>query len=382
MPPAAAAPRQAGSFVRIPELDGLRGVAAFGIVLWHYIPSIVVSEPGSLLAYLQRGLSLCWAGVDLFFVLSGFLIGSILLRESGSTHYFSTFYIRRAARILPLYFIMLAGLALGQIWLHAGAPAPIQPLFENTLPWWSYAVFAHNFFMPGIDSFGPKFINVTWSLAVEEQFYLLLPLLVWASPRRQLGWWLLALFLSAPLLRLWVHAGMATYVLLPFRLDSLMAGALLALAWGQQRWRDWIVRHPRWLMVAWIVLAVPAPFLVRSGAGLSVLGAESGWAINTWLAAWFVTTLALLLGRQTWFGGVFRLRPSQWMGRVAYGLYLLHPAVLCFVHWAVLGREPVLSDARTAAVTALAMGLSLLVAGAAYRWIEAPFLARGQRFKY
>ena len=70
------------------------------------------------------------------------------------------------------------------------------------------------------------------------------------------------------------------------------------------------------------------------------------------------------------------------MGRVAYGLYLLHPAILWVTHWALLGCEPVLNDARTAAVTTLAVGLSLLAAAAAYRWIEEPFLTRGQRFKY
>jgi len=375
-------PGESRSLSRIPELDGVRGLAAFGIVLWHYIPSVVVAQPSTLLAYVNRALSLSWAGVDLFFVLSGFLIGSILLRASGSPRYFSTFYLRRAARIVPLYAVMLAGLALGGLWLRLGAPAPVQPLFENKLPWWSFAIFAQNFFMPGIDDFGPKLVGVTWSLAVEEQFYLLLPLLIWVVPRRQLGWWLLALFLTAPLLRVCLQTGMATYVLLPCRLDSLMAGALLALAWSNPRCRDWMVRGRQWLLVAWIAIAIPAPILIRSGAGLYALRGEFGWLLNTWLAWWFAVTLALLLTGQPLLGAVFRLPPLRWMGRVAYGLYLLHPAIGWFTHWALLGQVPVLNDARTAAVTMLATGLSLLAAGAAYRWIEEPFITWGQRFKY
>jgi peptidoglycan/LPS O-acetylase OafA/YrhL len=367
---------------RLPELDGVRGVAAFGILIWHYIPSIAVRVPGSLISYTDRLLSLAWSGVDLFFVLSGFLIGSILLRESGSPRYFRTFYARRAARILPLYVLMLAALVAGTIWMRFGAPVFARPLFENKLPWWSFLVFAQNFFMPGIDDFGPKIVSVTWSLAVEEQFYLLLPLIIFVIPRRRLPLVLGALFLVGPLLRLQFTPGAATYVLLPFRLDSLMAGATLAWIWSQPSAREWISKHRDLFLLAWWILAIPAPFVLRGGAGLWALRSEHGWVLNSWLALWFSVTLVLLLEGRGWASRFFRAPVLQWLGRIAYGLYLFHPAFLWFAHGVILRAEPVLSDVKTAAVTALATVLSLIAATAAYRWIEAPALTFGKRFKY
>lgn len=169
---------------RIAGLDGVRGLAALGVLVWHFGPTIAAVEPGSTLAYACRAVSLAWAGVDLFFALSGFLIASILLRAAGSPRYFLTFYVRRAARILPLYFVLLAVLAAGNLDGGLFFPAVLRPLFESQLPGWSFPVFAQNLFMPGINDFGPKLTSVTWSLAVEEQFYLILPFLLWATPHR------------------------------------------------------------------------------------------------------------------------------------------------------------------------------------------------------
>lgn len=371
----------AGDGARIAELDGLRGAAALAIVIWHYVPSIAVAAPGTSLAYFNRAASLTWAGVDLFFVLSGYLIGSILLRAADSPRYFRTFYGRRAARIVPLYAVMLAGLALGNL-AGLGAPeAAARPVFENNLPWWSYFAFAQNFFMVPADDFGPKFIHVTWSLAIEEQFYLLLPLLFRAVRGSFLAWILAGLALMAPVLRAFVPAGMATYVLLPFRMDSLMAGALLALLWSVPGWRARISAGPG-LAIAWWVLALPVPVVLRSGAGLHALGGSFGWLVQTWLAIWFAVTLAALLAGKSWLGPIFRLSPLPQLGRVAYGVYLLHLPVLWVTHLGLLGAEPVLSDSKTLAVTLLAGAVSILLALVAYRWIEAPFLAWGKRLRY
>ena len=368
---------------RVPELDGIRGVAAFAIVLWHYIPSINVRDPGTIYSYLDRLLSLCWSGVDLFFVLSGFLIGSILLREKEARNFFQTFYIRRAARIVPLYALMLGLFALGGWWVRHGAPSVVTPLFAGKVPSWSYLVFVQNFFMPGVDHFGAQFLTVTWSLAIEEQFYLLLPLIIYFLPRRRLGWLLVLLCAAAPLLRTRLEAGLSTYVLLPCRLDSLMAGALVALIWQETRWRNWIVRRRVWLFVMWIVLAIPCLPLLRSGAGLHALltGPWHSW-INSWLAIWFALTLVLVLSGHFLFGKIFRLPLLRWLGLRAYGLYLLHLPMLWLAHIALLGNEPILKDARTAGATFVAIGLSLFAAAVAYRWIEEPFKKLGHRFKY
>jgi peptidoglycan/LPS O-acetylase OafA/YrhL len=367
---------------RIPELDGVRGSAVLALVLWHYIPSIADHTPGSWPAYLGRAFSFCWSGVDLLFVLFGFLVGSSLWRERFSPRYFTTFYARRAAHILPVYFFMLGVFVAGDFSLRFGMPAAAQPLFQNNLPWWSYPIFLQNLFMPGIDDLGPKVIQTAWALVVASQFCLLLPVLIHALPPRRLGWALVLLALQAPLLRAWVGGGVATYVLLPFRLDSLLAGVLLALMWNNEPGHGWFAHRQRWLKGLWFLLALPAIELVRGGAGLFTLHLTYGWIANFWLAIWFALTLALILNGHWWANAIFRLRPLQWMGRVAYSLFFLHTPILGLVHLIIRRQEPVLRDGRTAAVTALALVLSLLAAAASYRWIERPFLTLGKRFKY
>lgn len=367
---------------RFPELDGVRGIAALAIVAWHYIPSIAVREPGTVISYLDRLLSLCWSGVDLFFVLSGFLIGSILLREKGSPRYFSTFYARRAARIVPLYLVVLAILGAGGWWLKLGAPAIVHPMFANTLPWWSYFCFAQNLFMPGIDDFGPHIIAATWSLAVEEQFYLILPLLIYVTPRQVLPWILGLFCLTAPMLRALVPPGMATYVLLPARLDSLMSGVLLAWVWSTERGRFWLRAHHTWLAVAWALIAIYASIVLKRGAGLWELRASHGWLVNSWLAVWFASTLALILSKPNLYGGPFRWGPLRTAGSIAFGIYLLHGPILHFCHYLFLGTPAALHDLKTFATTLVAACLSFLAASASYRWIELPCLRLGHRFTY
>src|ERR1700752_3007050 len=215
---------------RVPELDGIRGLAIIQVMVWHF-RAWVPAEPGSPVAHLLRTLSLTWSGVDLFFVLSGFLIGGILIDNRNSANYFRVFYARRFFRIVPLYLLLLgAGLLLA-------ASGRIDETVEGvfiSLPW--YLSFTQNFWM-AFNSTWHLWFGQTWSLAVEEQFYLLLPLLVLATSPRNLPKILLGLvgvavvfpfvtFLGTPL----TQGAIANHVLLPARMDSLFIGALAAWA--------------------------------------------------------------------------------------------------------------------------------------------------------
>ena len=104
---------------RIPELDGVRGLAIALVILCHYGAHQMTSTPGTALNFLHIALTFGWVGVDLFFVLSGFLIGGILMDHRDSPRYFSTFYLRRVCRIFPIYYLWLAG---GFILLALGLP--------------------------------------------------------------------------------------------------------------------------------------------------------------------------------------------------------------------------------------------------------------------
>src|SRR5579863_2282559 len=176
-----------GKNSRVPSLDGIRGFAILLVMLWHGLFVPLSNLPNHPVAERLIGLGrLSWSGVDLFFVLSGFLIGGILLDASASTSYFSTFYIRRAHRILPLYAavvscVLIAPRLFGG-WNHWAS---------NQISVGYYATFLQNFWMAKNNLFGSNVLGVTWSLAVEEQFYLSLPIAIRYLSRSQL-WWLVA----------------------------------------------------------------------------------------------------------------------------------------------------------------------------------------------
>jgi len=203
---------------RIPALDGLRGMAILLVLLWHFF--FAVSWTPTTLQILRLLGKLSWSGVDLFFVLSGFLIGGILLDARNSPSYFRTFYARRAYRILPLYTVIVA-INYFVPFLLQFFPARFSDFQRSQVPFLGYLTFTQNF----CTAFGLKetyIAGVTWSLAIEEQFYLTMPLLIRTLTRSRLMWVLLAVILGAPLLRIFLHytlkdGNYAAYVLMPSR---------------------------------------------------------------------------------------------------------------------------------------------------------------------
>ena len=157
---------------RVKELDGLRALAILLVVAWHYLGA--GDGPSSIP---WRVFIVGRTGVDLFFVLSGYLITHILLANRQSPNFFSAFYGRRSFRILPIYFVMVFIYLIGR---QLSGSAPI--LFGGTLPWWSYVIGLQNIWMTIQQTYGAAWLAGTWSLAVEEQFYLIFPLVVYFLP--------------------------------------------------------------------------------------------------------------------------------------------------------------------------------------------------------
>ena len=161
-------------------LDGIRGLAIAMVLVWHYI-TVPFSESSSpVLRFLSHVTLQSWSGVDLFFVLSGFLIGGILIDAKGSEHYFRTFYIRRAFRILPIYVVACLAYFPVSRWALSGFQGTMKP----AMPWYIYATFTQNFWLAS----GRWHVwrSPTWSLAIEEQFYVTLPLLIFLVPAKRL----------------------------------------------------------------------------------------------------------------------------------------------------------------------------------------------------
>src|SRR3954447_21043708 len=227
---------------KIREIDGLRAAAILLVVAWHYLGA---SDGPQSLPWRLFIFGRC--GVDLFFVLSGYLITSILLRHRDSPRYFSAFYGRRAFRIVPVYAAMLMVFLAGKL---SGVG---HTFFDGTLPSWSYALGIQNIFMSIHQSYGAIWLAGTWSLAIEEQFYLLFPLVVLWLPPAALQRFLIAMLVISPVGRILCYAAGDTfgyYVLMPFRADILAVGALIAVLKFSGRVSDSIRRSARALLAA------------------------------------------------------------------------------------------------------------------------------------
>jgi peptidoglycan/LPS O-acetylase OafA/YrhL len=342
-----------------PALDGIRGMAVLAVMLYHFgAPSV------------QGG----FLGVDAFFVLSGFLITSLLLEEwsGGGSIDFARFYMKRALRLLPALFAMLLAVAVVALTV---APADLRAAIWRGVLWTLlYAANWQKFFSTA--SVG--MLGHTWSLSIEEQFYVLWPPLLFVLLRRGVGLRpLLAIAAagaaaSAGLRALLMLGGLNTtealYNGLHTRLDSLLIGcaAALLLATGYAPWPQW----PRWARLG-AGLALPlglcVPFAVAR------LDAARMYYFGLALFACAVAGLILGLATDQIASPILEWRPLVWIGARSYGLYLWHIPVHDTLSLFGVRNWPLLPAA------ALYMSVSLLLAAASFHCIEAPALSLKRR---
>jgi peptidoglycan/LPS O-acetylase OafA/YrhL len=375
--------------VRIPALDGLRGIAILLVLLRHAVfgvSSVQGVEAHSRLAFLLLSLGqLTWSGVDLFFVLSGFLIGGILLDARLSPRYFQTFYIRRAYRILPLYFLII-GLSLLPHLLAEFSAARAAHTTPLPLPWWSYATFTQNFWMAHRGLFGPSGIGITWSLAIEEQFYLTIPLLVRYIRPRNLFLVLLTIIACVPWLRVLLHSsmaypGLASYVLMPTRADALSLGVLAALFVRDPDFWRWLQSHRAilWSVTALFFLGV----VYMTWQGYDALSFPmTTWGFS-WLAAFYTCILLIAVSPASGFLQRVLLNKSlAQLGTLAYCSYLVHVALMNALRHPLKAQFPQFPVAAWLAGGVLGSALTLAVAALSYKYFERPLLRRGHQYIY
>lgn len=215
---------------RIVPLDGLRGIAILLVIIYHYSDQWYEHATRIDLPVVEFGRSL-WFGVDIFFVLSGFLITGILLNTKTSPRYFTSFFGRRTVRIFPLYYLNILALCVILPKLHTAFQN--EALIENQFWFWTYLANFH-FAMEG--EFGHTPGGYFWSVAVEEQFYIVWPFVVWLLGKKTLLRGIVGLLIASVTLRcllLWSESITATaaYVLPFTHVDGLLLGALVAVIW-------------------------------------------------------------------------------------------------------------------------------------------------------
>ena len=362
---------------RIIELEGLRGIAIVLVTLHHFWP-----DAGAFFAQWAPLAHLGWIGVDLFFVISGFLIGGILLDTRHDARYFGNFYARRVLRIFPLYYLLVLTLFLvvpiGQAIVHQLPYGDTGFVRESGSPVW-YLLFAGNI-RESITGVEPAYMLAPlWSISIEEQFYLLCPLLIRWLDLSALKRVLAALVVLSPLFRL------AMFILFPeneriqylstiARLDNLSVGVWLA-----------VVARSGAALPAW-ALSVLLPVLTGLGVVVFALGGFDRTAFfcrvfgYSFLAMYFYVVVAWAL---QWRGrpaaALLRMRWLVYLGGICYGLYILQrPSEVVLVK----GLELLSLDIeRFGLVSLLAKTLfAVLVAHLSFRLLETPINRLKSRF--
>ncbi len=354
---------------RLPGLDLLRAIAIVWVMLFH---SYIVGGLGERFAMLE---SYGWMGVDLFFVLSGYLIGSQLLKplSRGEPQAFGNFYLRRSFRVLPAFLVVLA--------LYFSVPGLREA--DGIQPLWQFLTYTVNLL---IDYQHNQAFSHVWSLCVEEHFYLIFPLLAWWLTRRPSATKFIgvcvAVVLTGMAIRgyVWLHELAPAQSSFAFglrfvegiyyptytRLDGLLAGVMLAAiqAFRPAWWQGMQAQANRLLLPAGLVMVALAMWLFRDRTGL--LPSIVGYPL---LSAGLALLVAAVAGTRSWLAR-WRIPGVEWLALVSYSLYLIHKAVFHLVEGALPGwlqKQGLL----TFAIYAVA---SLLAGALLYYGAERPFL--------
>lgn len=367
----------------IPALDGLRGIAIILVIISH---TTLYRPDEGLDSWIAAIPLFGWIGVDLFFILSGYLITGILLDSRDSQNYYSTFFARRALRIFPLYYLLLfIGLVLLPLApaLHRVivGPYPVPP----TLPYWLYLT---NFSIAD-RGMVHGWLDVAWSLAIEEQFYIVWAIVVFLCSPRWLGLVCAAILMIEPLSRTYAVAhGVEPediYVLTFFRLDGLAMGALLA--WAQRHGKLPASTRTMWLAT------------VTGVAGLAAIIIDAGdsWWWNPRMQQ-IGFSLVVLTGAAMLIGAVTRPSTNRWprllsagwlraFGKYSYCLYLIHLPVMRVMRDYVFEPREYNYLFPTPWVTQLifyvvATAPAFALAWLSWRVFEGPILTLKARFPY
>jgi peptidoglycan/LPS O-acetylase OafA/YrhL len=371
---------------RIPELDGLRGVAIGLVLINHYFSDALVVRLPHPLAILQLPTRLTWSGVDLFFVLSGFLIGGILLDAKESPNYFKVFYTRRALRILPIYLLLVAVAFLGAHFLLPRHEFLLTPVFGNLLPWYAYLTLTQNIWLALWNSRNGVIIAISWTLAIEEQFYLTLPCVIRFVRRSVLPYVFGAGIIFAFLLRvsliIWLpQAKSALYMLLPCRMDSLLLGAFAAYMLRKREVWNWLVEQRKWLWRIFGLLFLGLAYFLAHSLPTSIPTATIGY---DWLAFFYLTALVLAVtDPQSFLGRALRWRWLMGLGTIAYCVYLIHAPVYFLTFGLIMNNvNPKLATFTDFALTLLALALTIGIAKLSWRFSEKPLVQLGHSLHY
>lgn len=353
----------------IPALDGIRGLGVILVLFYHYGSSTMALGVGTSVL---QATGIGWSGVDLFFVLSGFLITGLLYDAKGKPHYFKNFYARRTLRIFPLYYFAAVVVIILAVITGYGILGGSNPVWV--------LLYVGNFHM-AIEG-GGSILDHFWSLAIEEQFYLLWPMIVLSLSRGKLMLVAAAMIVISPLVRTLLVLNdapeLAVYVLTPARMDGLAMGALIALfvrgPQGIAPLVPWAWRFGAMSAAAFLVIVIARRDFSTSDPVILTAGISL-------LTIMYASLLVLSLSFRP-LQLVMELPVMRWFGKYSYGLYVWHPIVnMILLHSPLTEQIGADTSLKVVALVVFAFIVSIIVTLASYRFLEAPLLRLKSRFQ-
>ncbi len=363
---------------RIPALDGLRGIAILLVLLLHFgqfghgLPAPTVLVDRIFIRLARTG----WMGVDLFFVLSGFLITGILTDTKGDRRYFGQFYARRVLRIFPLYY---AALALFLVVLPALLPNHwvLRDLQADAVWYWTYL---YNMKVAATGFQPSSALGHFWSLCVEEQFYLVWPFLVLYLSKKNVL--IACAFAVVAALMIRLALSVTGYVVLPdvwtlARMDALAVGAFIAVLF---RLPGGLAIMRRWAPHIAVAAGIPLGILLRYDVALATVS-------HTLVALLFGAVLILCLSASplTVLGKATGASVLRFFGRYSYALYVFHPPLIWFKPAFTLAFVPTVFGSQLPGYLlwlVMSIGACVVIAEISWHLIEAPFLRLKRFFPY
>ncbi len=384
-------------------LDGVRALAV-GLVFFHHVGPFPGSDQNSFATCLNRVAQWGWIGVDLFFVLSGFLITFLLVREkqTSSTVSIKNFYVRRALRIWPLYYAILF-----LAFIVVPATAPQHPsaagwaefLLRVGAP---FAFFAGNYAtmldFPAVSYFEqsirlstPWILGILaplWSLSIEEQFYLAWPWVVQRIPSvKTLIGLILIIWAATATIRLLILSQLGPDLITPphvwyymntiARLDPLMAGSLLACIVAT--YSGFVLNSIRKYCAAGLFVVLGLPTLIAVFPNISQVSSVHFFTLLlVSLLGLSLTALCLSPGPVQ---KIFANPVLTFIGRRSYAFYLLHHVVIMFVSVNVMNHIHLAKSSSWGVKVAISFVVTVLLSHLSFIWIESPFLALRKQFR-
>lgn len=360
----------------VPALDGIRGYGFLAVFLGHTFRSVIANHRSSFLGnFLYHLQQIEWLAVPAFFVLSGYLIGGNLFRTRNRDGFFRVFYYRRMLRVLPVYYVTLLIVA----WVEMTHGVHLDCRF------WSHFIYIQNF-MPGYssDSYAYENIRHLWSLAIEEQFYLTWPLVVWfARDRATLLKIIAALCATCWTVRLispWIHlSSNDSYFNTVTRVDTILLGVALALVADHDLYKRF-QPYAKYAALAGVAAWVMS-FYIHAEQPENYYRVAVEYSLANFTV---VMVIAAVLEQGSAFANACSAKWVCWLGTMTYGLYIFHYIYLGWLHnslrqWLLLRFAPPLATIITVS-TALTGTLTLGMIS--YRFLEQPALSLKKYVKY